>query len=70
MNHISNYKMFNENIREGGEISNQKYGPMVCVECGYRGDGFKFQRLFFNKLKCPKCKSSDIRSVERSSEVK
>ncbi len=65
MRHLANYTAFNENIREGGEKCNQKYGPVKCDDCGYSGDGFGFQRIFSKKLKCPKCKSTNISNVVR-----
>lgn len=55
----------NENIKEGEEIGNQKYGPVKCDDCGHQDDGFKFRRAFSKKLKCPKCKSINISDVER-----
>lgn len=59
------HQNFYENIREGDELGNCKYGPVKCDDCGHRGDGFQFQRIFSKKLKCPKCKSTNISDVIR-----
>ncbi len=65
MRHMRHFATFNENIREGDEKGNQKYGPVKCDDCGYNGDGFGFQSIFSKKLKCPKCKSTNISKVMR-----
>lgn len=54
-----------ENVIEGKEKGNKKYGPLKCDDCGYKSDGYDFQKIFSKRLKCPKCKSYNISDVER-----
>lgn len=65
MKHLDNWLTFNENMIEGRQKSNMKYGPVKCDDCGHHADGFDFKRIFSKKLRCPKCKSVNISDVKR-----
>lgn len=60
MKHLNDYIKFNEELQEGDELGNQKYGPMCCKDCNYKADGFKFQKIFSKKMICPECNSNNI----------
>lgn len=64
-NVITFSEFINEELQEGKSKGNQKYGPVICNDCGHKADGFEFKRSFRKGLRCPKCKSKSVSNAPK-----